>query len=131
MQTPQGIELKPCPFCGNAELEAETKSGNSSDYIMCVGEHGCGAMISRGDTPDGNLIAAWNRRRAIEAPPTNEPVVTSNAATILCLMNEMMKHPQLKSVIGREALILRCVAADGAARPTGLRQAPVEITEEE
>jgi hypothetical protein len=66
-------ELKPCPFCGSEKLDISIGlTEQPSDYIMCNDQIGCGAMISREDTQDGNLIAAWNRRTAPVSAPMGE-----------------------------------------------------------
>lgn len=73
-------DLLPCPFCKNADLCTEMGSTPSpGDYIMCDGPDGCGAMISRVDTPDDDLIGAWNRR-ATPPSPSTAPEVDERAA---------------------------------------------------
>lgn len=64
-------DLLPCPFCKNSDLYTEMGSTPSpGDYIMCDGPDGCGATISRVDTPDDDLIGAWNRRATPPSPST-------------------------------------------------------------
>lgn len=57
-------ELKPCPFCG--EAEAVTHSPMEPDgthgFVMCGN---CGAHCCNVDTlPEADCVTAWNRRPA-------------------------------------------------------------------
>ena len=74
-------ELLPCPCCDSAELDyaANESSPKLSDYIMCNGQDGCGLMISREDTPNGDLLAAWNKRPTRPAQTEQQQPVADDA----------------------------------------------------
>ena len=60
-----GAKLKPCPFCGNADLEIiDNSSDEEEDYLICC--EGCGGafMASNDAMPVSKeeLIEKWNRR---------------------------------------------------------------------
>lgn len=52
------VKLKPCPFCGDGDVN--TYKCNITDvwYVSCAG---CG-IRTEGDTSEDIAIAAWNRR---------------------------------------------------------------------
>ena len=54
------IELKPCPFCGNADITGATHKpvGSAEFYeVLCIE---CGARIRR--SSKRKAVEAWNRR---------------------------------------------------------------------
>lgn len=77
-------ELLPCPCCDSAELDyaANESSPKLSDYIMCNGQDGCGLMISREDTPNGDLLAAWNKRPTRPAQTEQQPLIYINPLVV-------------------------------------------------
>ena len=50
--------LKRCPFCGSSRIEAGI--GLLDEYYVECQE--CGAMISRCNASEAEVIAAWNHR---------------------------------------------------------------------
>ncbi|MBN7822449.1 Lar family restriction alleviation protein [Bowmanella yangjiangensis] len=71
------VELLPCPCCGGSDLDHAAEIGiqRGNDYIMCSGDQGCGLMISRIDSPDGDIVSAWNKR-------ASQPVGVPDVATL-------------------------------------------------
>ncbi len=62
-------ELKPCPFCGSADVELWTGQtvgtrDNGQRFARCTG---CGA--SGPYKPAGEAVAAWNNRAARKEHP--------------------------------------------------------------
>jgi Lar family restriction alleviation protein len=51
-------ELKPCPFCGSADLRADPEDMLVTTWVTC---NKCGSQGPYGDTPKG-AIEAWNKR---------------------------------------------------------------------
>ncbi len=62
-------ELKPCPFCGNTEIEIQHCHTPSVDPAgrepyFPIGCHECGAWID-GSSTESEAIEAWNKRAKI------------------------------------------------------------------
>lgn len=53
--------LKPCPFCGSADICAAYSVKYSCEEIWC---DDCGCTFSEPDSPQAELVARWNRRAA-------------------------------------------------------------------
>lgn len=49
------LELLPCPFCGGEAVIFEGDADWGVDCLVC-------RVMVRGETTEGNAIAAWNRR---------------------------------------------------------------------
>ena len=55
-------ELKPCPFCGNKEIECSIQRFFNDMTLLTVCCSKCGARVLRGESFPGEVINAWNRR---------------------------------------------------------------------
>lgn len=74
METVREVKLKACPFCGSANVEAESYTKNW-DLVSSVWCGDCGAQFesidswkTEGATEEGELanrIAEWNRRAGV------------------------------------------------------------------
>lgn len=71
-----GEALKPCPFCGGANIRFDEHRGagegrhhGETVWSMCC--YGCGASVPNmyGDHGKDTMVAAWNRRAAPEGSP--------------------------------------------------------------
>jgi Lar family restriction alleviation protein len=76
-------ELKPCPFCGSADIAHHTFAEDElRDFVMC---NGCGVYAQRGDC-EAEPVEVWNRRSAaigeggLPELPTLDPSVEYCAA---------------------------------------------------
>jgi hypothetical protein len=82
-------ELRPCPFCGR-EPDTENAHAKGTD-IYCAFEDCGGARIfvSVDETQrhGEEAVARWNRRSAIELPPSPEPVGRVPSARLMKLMH--------------------------------------------
>ena len=54
---PPPVEIKPCPFCG----QAEPKLSEDESYVKCPTCHADGPILSSVES-HAQAIAAWNRR---------------------------------------------------------------------
>lgn len=63
------IELKPCPFCGGADLRGPTSCQiEANAYIACIECNSCDAVVSSSysepseDEAAEQVVRIWNRR---------------------------------------------------------------------
>ena len=63
--SPEAVNLKPCPFCGDTRITASYIRDGKGVYC-----HNCGASIKRFHGPKNDLMQrlanAWNMRTAAE-----------------------------------------------------------------
>jgi hypothetical protein len=71
--TPPKVELKPCPFCGDAPRFIDD-TGYGDCQVFCANEYnGCPAPCSQSmATEPEKAIAAWNRRAKQEGVEDGE-----------------------------------------------------------
>lgn len=59
--TPQGEEIKNCPFCDSVSVKAKSKHGSIHYGVQCQNYEACGARVF-GFIKETDAIEAWNRR---------------------------------------------------------------------
>lgn len=60
------VELRPCPFCGNKDIETKSSPWLVDDFIVWASCSQCGASVEKENGDMDGVIAAWNRRATDE-----------------------------------------------------------------
>ena len=92
-------ELLPCPCCGGTDLDhaADPGTQRGNDYIMCSGDQGCGLMISRIDSPNGDIVAAWNQRATPQPGPDVRALVEAVELHIATISDRLADNEAIRT----------------------------------
>jgi len=105
--TPSPLDLKPCPFCGNATApgaytsdEIEGDGGESFAVVCDVSAGGCGATGPY-ELEKGEAISEWNRRAGENQPEARDRAWLEQAWNEVqgTMMDTMLNTAQRKAFV--------------------------------